>query len=101
MEQLIDSINVALDKNYIFPEKSKAIADHLKTRLKEGAYVDPGEPSKIGGQLQADMDVIHRDPHMRIYYEPGSRESVDKESPTQPDSMQVRKERLNNFSFQR
>ena len=70
VETLIDNLNIALFNHYIFPDKSKAIADYLKIRLKQKAYNNITDPSKLSSQLQTDINSIHRDLHLRVYYEP-------------------------------
>lgn len=103
MERLVDSVTVALDKHYIFPEKSKAIATYLRTRLKQKAYKGLTDPAKISAQLQTDIYFIHRDPHMHVYYEPAFAANLVAyaKTPPPPDTMLLYRERTSNFAFKR
>ena len=97
---LIDSLNMALNRTYIFPDKSKAIADYLRKQVKQKAYKPITDPAKLAIAIQEDMNSIHRDPHLSIYYEPPFEAELRK--PRQGpviDTMAIHQERANNFSF--
>jgi len=69
---LVDSINLSLGNNYIFPDKARMIATHLRSQAKKGAYNSfSTDPHKLASQVQADIYSIHRDPHMVVGYNPG------------------------------
>ena len=38
LKNLIDSIDVTLNKYYVFPEKAKKVSMYLRSRLKRGEY---------------------------------------------------------------
>lgn len=99
-EMLIDSLNEALHSTYIFPDRSEAIARYLSGRLKQKAYTNITDPAKLAYAIQQDMNTAHRDPHLRIYYEPLFEADLRKPRrvPVQ-DTTQVNRERTNNFSF--
>jgi retinol-binding protein 3 len=72
INHLIDTINLNLENNYIFPDKARIITKHLRSQTKKGAYaLFSAEPQKLASQLQADIYRIHRDPHMFVEYNPG------------------------------
>ncbi len=72
INRLIDSININLENNYIFPDKALMIATHLRSQAKKGAYNSfSTDPQKLASQVQADIYSIHRDPHMVVGYNPG------------------------------
>jgi len=100
IESLIDSINNALFRNYIFPDKSKAIAEYLKSRVRQKAYRSITDPVKLAITIQQDINSIHRDRHLSIYYDP--RFETDLRKPRKEpiiDTTIVQRERLGNFSF--
>ena len=69
---LIDSLNNALNNNYVYPEKAKSITAYLESQLKNKVYSNELQnPQKLAEQLQSDISKIHHDPHMSIKYEPG------------------------------
>jgi hypothetical protein len=97
---LIDSLSNALFKNYIFPEKSNAIVRYLKERVKQHAYKNIKVPSELSAKLQQDINSIHRDPHLRVYYEP--RFEADLRKPRGApvvDTTEIDRQRADNFSF--
>ena len=72
ISQLIDTINKNLENNYIFPDKAQMIAKHLRSQAKKGAYNSySADPQKLASQIQADIYMIHRDPHMVVDFNPG------------------------------
>lgn len=72
ISHLIDTINLNLDNNYIFPDKASMIAKHLRLQAKMGAYHSfSADPQKLASQIQADIYRVHRDPHMVVSYNPG------------------------------
>ncbi|MEO6949118.1 MAG: hypothetical protein ABI123_05775, partial [Ginsengibacter sp.] len=69
---LIDSLNNALNNNYVYPEKAKSIAAYLESQLKNKVYSNESQnPQNLAEKLQRDITKIHHDPHMSIKYEPG------------------------------
>jgi hypothetical protein len=72
IRQLIDSLNVSLNNNYVFPEKAKSISLFLQSQLNKNAY-NPylKNPQKLAEQIEKDINQIHHDPHLHIQYDPG------------------------------
>ncbi|WP_426065051.1 S41 family peptidase [Flavobacterium sp. DSP2-3-1] len=72
MSQLIDSINLKLNDNYVFPDKAQLIAKSLKAQLKKKVFSSTAnDPQKLVKQLQAEIFKVHKDPHMVVDYNPG------------------------------
>ena len=72
IHQLIDSLNVSLNNNYVFPEKAKTISVFLQTQLKRNAYTPYlKNPQKLAEQIENDINQIHHDPHLHVQYDPG------------------------------
>ena len=72
IQQLIDSLNVSLNNNYVFPEKAKTISLFLQTKLKRNFYTPYlKNPQKLAEQIENDINQIHHDPHLHIQYDPG------------------------------
>lgn len=72
LSQLIDSINLKLSDNYVFPDKAQLIAKSLKAQLKKKVFSSTAnEPQKLVKQLQAEIFKVHKDPHMVVDYNPG------------------------------
>ena len=72
LSQLIDSINLNLNDNYVFPDKAQLIAKSLKAQLKKKVFSSTAnDPQKLVKQLQAEIFKVHKDPHMVVDYNPG------------------------------
>lgn len=72
IQQLIDSLNVSLNNNYVFPETAKSISMYLQAQLQKNTYTaNLKAPQKLAGQIENDINHIHHDPHLHIYYDPG------------------------------
>jgi hypothetical protein len=101
---LIDSIQSALLREYIFPEKAKLMADRLKSQLKNGAYKSLKDPAQIKTQLEDDIKSAHKDGHLHLNYDPGFAEQLLHPQPAMHkhnDSVELRQERAENFLFNR
>ena len=69
---LINSISDSLNKHYIFPEKAVSISIYLQSQLKKNAYTGLlDNAQKLAEQIGRDINIIHRDPHMRVKFDPG------------------------------
>ena len=102
--QLIDSINLSLKNNYVFPEKANLIAKHLKAQVKMKAYSSfSKDPKKLATQIQTDIYKVHRDPHMVVDYDPawpGHRQGYT--GPSEEETIQFTKfVKDNNFMFKK
>lgn len=102
---LIDSLTNALDRIYIFPEKSKLMSDHLKGQFKKGAYnKDVTDPKLLAEKISADIQSVHRDGHLRVNYDPAFAERLRKapsESGMVDKDGEVSKAKSENFSFKK
>ncbi|MFI5131997.1 MAG: S41 family peptidase [Chitinophagales bacterium] len=102
VEALIDSLNNALSRNYIFPDKSKAISTYLKERLKQNAFKNIADPRNLARIIQQDINSVHRDRHLSIYYDPGFEADLRKPRIARViDNSEIEKQKANNFSFKR
>jgi hypothetical protein len=69
-QAIVDEVSKLLEENYIFPETSKRIVDHIRTRLKNGDY-DPSSGSReFAEALSQDLLAVGKDKHMGFAYAP-------------------------------
>lgn len=99
---LIDSIESALARNYIFPEKSKLMADKLRSQYKKGVYKSLKDPAQIRYALESDLKSAHQDGHLHLNYDPVGAERLL--APRQArsaydDSIALMHVRADNFFF--
>jgi hypothetical protein len=100
IKQLIDSLNISLNNNYVFPEKAKSISLFLQTQLERNFYTSYlNNPQKLAEQIEHDVNQIHHDPHLHIQYDPGfvARENAKPSEEEISQSKQYWKEQ--NYSF--
>lgn len=97
---LIDSFNTALFRTYIFPDKSESIIRYLNDRMKQRAYKRVSDPSLLALSIQKDINSVHFDGHLRIYYEPPFEAELRKPRKAPgTDEATITREKNNNFSF--
>jgi retinol-binding protein 3 len=78
IHKLVDTLNITLSNNYVFPEKAKSISQHLQTQIKKGAYtLYLNNPQKLALQIESDIKRIHQDPHLEISYDPNFSAQAD------------------------
>lgn len=68
--QVIDSINLLLNKKYIFLETAKKMGDFILSNFKNGSYSTITDPVLFAERLTADLLVISNDKHIRVQYNP-------------------------------
>lgn len=101
---LIDSLTRALNRIYIFPEKSKVMSDYLKSQLKKGAYKKDHDPEVLADKISNDIQSVHRDGHLRMSYNPAFAERL-RAAPNQSGmvdiSEEINKAKADNFLFRK
>jgi hypothetical protein len=100
IRQLIDSLNVSLNNNYVFPEKAENISLFLQSQLNKNVYAPYlKNPQKLAEQIEKDIAKIHHDPHLHIYYDPGF-VAQENTKPSEEEINQVKKFwKEQNYSF--
>ena len=104
VSQLIDSINLSLDNNYVFPDKAQRISKFLQSQSKKKAYATlTKDPHKLAIEIQADIYKIHRDPHLLVEYNPEfAARSQGKIEPSEEEISQSKKYwKENNYFFKK
>ncbi len=102
IKSLIDSINKSLNDNYVFPEKAKNISLYLQAQSKSNVYAAfKNNPDKLAEKIQADINTIHKDPHMHIQYDLGFVQQDERK----PSEEEIRQDKFfwreNNYSFKK
>jgi pimeloyl-ACP methyl ester carboxylesterase len=69
-KKLIDSLESALNRFYIFPDKAALMSKQLQTLLKQGRYRTVTNPNKLADQLGQDLQSVYADGHMFVRYDP-------------------------------
>lgn len=103
---LIDSLNLALNKYYVFPEKASLMLDYINSQHKNGAYNQIFDTGKLASQLHKDLQQIHKDPHLYIFYNPQTAADLERQNSSNNNNKQARERglaqvRKNNFGFKK
>lgn len=65
-EESISRIADLISKNYVLPDVGKATGDHLKERLKAGAFNDAKQMVQFANAVTRSAQEINHDKHMRV-----------------------------------
>ncbi len=87
---LIDSLTMAINKNYIFPDKAKLMTDAIKLQYKNRVYAKAKDRRELSNIMNNDIRAAHKDDHFRFYYNP---EFVTQLERTMSDSDRVKQYR--------
>jgi retinol-binding protein 3 len=101
---LIDSLDRALYRTYIFPDKSQVMGNYLKSQLKKGAYKNISDPKLLADKIGGDLQAAHKDGHLRIHYDPefSARGSAQQKNSGPPDLTEaIKHAKQENFSFRK
>jgi hypothetical protein len=83
----VEALAVALDENFVFPDKGKAYAAMLRANLAAGAYDSFADARAFAERVSADLQAVHEDGHLRLRVVPvadrgGPQASVGQAGPT-------------------
>lgn len=100
---IIDSISVALNKTYVFPDVAQKIEKHLKKKLKKNEYASLNTLQAFTEQLTGDMAEIAHDRH--LWARPASEQEIGqsrREEPTDEDIAGfIAQQAYANFGFEK
>lgn len=69
-KNVINGIFKLLTDNYVYPEKVDAIVKSINARLDDREYDLVNDPIEFGEKLTNDLQVISKDKHLRVNYDP-------------------------------
>ena len=100
---IIDSVAVALDSNYVFPDVARKMGRYLREQRKKGAYKDLTSALRFTEALTRDIRHFNNDRHLAVRLQ-----STLPSYLNDPDSMsrkdlerRIREEANRNFGFQK
>lgn len=76
---IIDSLQQALKRNYVFPDTAAKMAAYLDQQYKKGAYATIHDPQELAARLSNDLQKAHHDGHLRLHYAPAMAEDLAKD----------------------
>ncbi len=69
-EAIVNSLMVALQKNYILADKAQTMKELLQSQLQNGAYNNINSPQAFSDKLTSDLRSINNDKHLSITFNP-------------------------------
>ena len=69
-----------MNRNYVYPEKGKAMHDLVKDKQENGRYNGIKDPREFADQLEADLRSIINDKHIRVRYDTARYNAIRKGS---------------------
>jgi len=64
--KVVEALAMALDENFVFPDKGKAYAAALRTKLASGGYASFASAETFAEAVTADLQAIHPDGHLAL-----------------------------------
>ena len=102
IKALIDSLDLSLNKNYVFPEKAKKISIFLQAQLKSNVYnAFLNNPEKLAEKIELDINSIHRDPHLHFQYDLGFVQQEERKKSVEEIKQEKNYWKENNYSFKK
>lgn len=102
IKKLIDSLDLSLNKNYVFPEKAKKISIFLQAQLKSNVYkAFLNNPEKLAEKIELDINAIHRDPHLHFQYDQGFVKQEERKKSEEEIKQEKNYWKENNYSFKK
>jgi hypothetical protein len=101
---VIESLAVAVQSHYVFPDKGAALAKILRQRLARHEYDRITSSKELADSLLAHMQAFTHDRHMRVHYryQPFPMHPEHEEAPDETERRrELEAERLLNFGFER
>jgi hypothetical protein len=105
---VIDSVLAALDHDYVYPEKAKAMNEHIRKLQKKGFFKDVTDPRTFTDTLTFALQEVCPDKHMGVRYLPDFDYSVFKPDSLKSDEEKqhelqenLKRGRYENFGFQK
>jgi len=71
-KEIVNQITTALNEHYVFPHVAKRMGEHLRKRLKKGAYKKITNPIELAEVITKDLRDVSHDLHLRVGYYPES-----------------------------
>lgn len=103
--EIIDSLSMALNEIYVFPEVAKKLEKHMRKQLKDGAYNDLNNTADFTRKLSEELREISKDGHMWVRYVPVEEfdrflpDTLSEEEQQRRTAEMLRRQQYDNFAF--
>ncbi len=75
-QAIVNRLAGIMNRNYVYPEKGKAMHDLIKSKLKNGTYDRLTTEQDFANALQADLRSVINDKHIRVVHDPKRAEAI-------------------------
>jgi C-terminal processing protease CtpA/Prc len=99
--KVLEACAAALKRSYIFEDVGERMAQALQDRNASGAYEELTSSQGFVRQVNADLQAISRDKHLRLDYSPEGAPSTNTEAASEALARRERFEREVNYGFER
>jgi len=98
-QEVINKIIILLKDNYVFPDKAVKIGNHLKAKIKKGAFKSFKDPEAFAKALTIEMRSIFEDRHLWVKILPPEKARRQKTDPLLDGYLQYLQSKEDNFGF--
>ena len=67
--KVVSRLAQVMDRNYVYPDKGKAMKELLQAKLNEGQYDQISTKKELAAELQADLRSVVNDKHIRVAFD--------------------------------
>lgn len=106
IENSVQSINTAIQENYVYPDKAVLITNFLNNQYKSGKYNQLTSFKDFADNITADIRSIQNDRHLRIEYNPKLEQDIirfnnSQENKDKINETDISTEKAQNFFFKK
>lgn len=99
--EIVDRICQAINTYYVFPDVAQQMEEHVRARLKEGAYDATSDRVVFAGQLTEDLRSVSHDLHLHVDFLPPDGHDGETLTPEQRRAQFQERVRRGNFGFEK
>jgi len=100
LEALVQELGAKLEQHYIFPDVARELAEHLRTRLFEGAY-EGLELGTLARRIDTDLKQVNQDGHLNAWPMPQGSERRAAPSAAERERAEREERRRGNHGFKK
>src|ERR1051325_5775271 len=67
-KRVVETLAKTIEENYVVPDTGRMIADHLRARLKDGAYASAMGMAQFASRLGSDARAVNGDLHLYVNF---------------------------------
>lgn len=103
LHEIIEGLINQLGANYVFPEKAREIAIHLRQQLAQGVYDDVYDGEVLAQMITEQLRAVSHDKHLRLIYQADgiSTRIHDNEVYTSEEIERIRQQKQENYGLKK